>query len=154
MYLLITVLGMAVVVIAISCSIRWSHRAGRAQADRASETVQYDAEVIRLYAAALYSRATTITIAYALAGAVVGGIVGIILGSLGLMGADPPTLGLALALVGAVFGYFSGAGRAFRLRLEAQLTLCQAQIEANTCVIKKACQAWMRQQQTREEGSQ
>jgi hypothetical protein len=87
--------------------------------------IQYDPNVIYQFAARLYSSAQQIIITYTAIGAILGGVVGFALLRGGIM-----------ALVGAVIlggiGYALGTQRAFQLKLQAQIALCQAKIEENT----------------------
>ncbi|WP_426751721.1 hypothetical protein [Myxococcus sp. Y35] len=91
--------------------------------------VQYDPNIIRGYAEALYRRASRIVF--------MTGFIGFILGILGgsvitapMKNGAPFTL--ICALVGAFIGVTIGRGRAFALQLQAQSALCQVAIEANT----------------------
>ena len=64
----------------------------------------------------------------------VGGFVGGVafaLASRASRGSDPG-LGLAVVVISASLGYMVGQSRAFSLRLQAQVALCQVQIERNT----------------------
>lgn len=97
----------------------------------ATKTVTYDAEVIKQNAKRLYNQAASIVFSSIIVGAVVGGI----LGAVGASAADPQQITL-FVVVGAVFGSLvdlsRGRERSLRLRLEAQVALCQVQIEENT----------------------
>jgi hypothetical protein len=94
--------------------------------------VKYDAEVIVTFAESLYRQASSIvrtyTVVAVLAGLFVGGVVGHVVTDTGGW--------LAGAVVGALLfgfaGFRLGQQRAFVLRLQAQVALCQVQIEANT----------------------
>jgi hypothetical protein len=89
--------------------------------------VEYDPHVIRQYAAGLYSRALGEAVSWTITG-VVGGSIGLyILARLGLL-----PFGLLVFVVGCVVGYLTGSARAFALKLQAQIALCQVQIEENT----------------------
>lgn len=86
--------------------------------------VSYDAAVIRTFAQTLYDRAATIMFVYTAIGVVIGGTVGrLAFGNTGMF--------ILAALAGGV-GYFIGSQRAFLLKLQAQIALCQVQIEQNT----------------------
>jgi len=91
--------------------------------------VKYDSSVIVAFAESLYSQADTIVVAYTVAGALIGGGIGAAVGSRFHQG-------WLFAIIGAVFvGAIAlqiGRQKAFALRLEAQVALCQIQIEANT----------------------
>lgn len=84
----------------------------------------YDPKIIQTFADGLYSRATTVVVVSVLFFAVVGGIGGYFLfhGS-----------GAAILLAfGAAVGYYLGNQRAFLLKFQAQMALCQVAIERNT----------------------
>ncbi|HEV7428219.1 MAG TPA: hypothetical protein VGQ46_17820 [Thermoanaerobaculia bacterium] len=91
----------------------------------------YDSSVIVTFADRLYQQAAGIEGAYAMAGAVVGGAVG---GAIGA--ALPGGSALVVAVFGAaiigVIAWQIGRQKAAALRLQAQVALCQVQIEANT----------------------
>ncbi|NMO18685.1 hypothetical protein HPC49_12910 [Pyxidicoccus fallax] len=93
-------------------------------------TVQYDANIIRDHAAALYSRAARIVFMTGFLGCVIGAIVGAALGA--PTGGKPGIFLLLGAVFGALVGVSIGRGRAFVLQLQAQTALCQVAIEANT----------------------
>jgi hypothetical protein len=99
----------------------------------AKETVSYDPEVIQEFARRLYQRARTITLMYALVGLLVGFAVALAVLALTQHGKleNNGVMGIA-AIVGALFGYFAGTEKAFKLRLEAQQALCQIEIEKNS----------------------
>lgn len=83
--------------------------------------VTYDARLVQEYAHRLHRSATQLVVTYAFGGAVTGG-------SLGFIVRDLQSTVLATMLV-AVIGYFIGRDKALRLKLEAQLALCQMEIE-------------------------
>ncbi len=88
--------------------------------------VQYDANIIYKFAQDLYRSARRIIITYTLVGAILGLVIGYL-----------PTQSFGLsALIGALLlgliGYALGEQRAFHLRLQAQIALCQVKIEENT----------------------
>ena len=86
--------------------------------------ISYDPKIIGIYANALYRRADWIVFVWSIIGAVFGAaICGFYGGQTGLL------LGI---VVGGIMGYSEGQSRSFFLRLQAQLALCQVQIEANT----------------------
>ena len=86
--------------------------------------ISYDPKIIGIYANALYRRADWIVFVWTIIGAVFGAaICGFYGGQAGLL------LGI---VVGGIMGYSEGQSRSFFLRLQAQLALCQVQIEANT----------------------
>lgn len=92
--------------------------------------VQYDPAVIRGYATNLYHRASMIVGLYTLGGAAGG------FATLGIMGTFLNGSGyewIIGAVAGGGFGYLNGSMLANRLRLEAQVAMCQVEIEQNTC---------------------
>ena len=86
--------------------------------------VTYDGARTREYADRLHRSASQTVLGYVLGGVATGA-------SLGVVAGDLRTPVIAAVLVGIV-GYLIGTGKAFKLRLEAQLALCQVQIEENT----------------------
>lgn len=96
---------------------------------RPAGQVQYDPDVIQTFADALYRLADRIVIGSTLLGGVIGGLLGYAIGSNAGGGALVALLG---AGVGGYLGYSRGMARTFQLRLEAQLALCQVEIEFNT----------------------
>lgn len=86
--------------------------------------VTYDEKVIQDFADSLYSRAEAIVAGYAIVGLLIGLVGGSILG-----GGSMLILGAAIA--GGI-GYAIGVQKAFLLKLQAQLALCQVQIERNS----------------------
>jgi predicted signal transduction protein with EAL and GGDEF domain len=99
----------------------------------ASESVTYDAAVIMDSADRLYKQAKSIVLSSTALGVligVVGGPVGFILAT-----QSRSSLGIAAAVgavIGGLMGYIRGTERAFSLKLQAQVALCQVQIERNT----------------------
>jgi outer membrane lipoprotein SlyB len=91
--------------------------------------IEYDAEIIKTFATRLYIKAQqlvrTATVAGVFFGLIFGGGAGASV-DLGLLGA------FVLGAIGGVVGYLVGQAWAFNLRLQAQVALCQVQIEANT----------------------
>lgn len=91
--------------------------------------ILYDPNIIHRHAKSLYDRAQRITIVYGLGFGLLGLFGGAGLGStLGDLGG-----GLAFFFAGllAALGALVGHARGFELRLQAQLALCQVQIELN-----------------------
>lgn len=89
--------------------------------------VTYDTKLIQEYADRMYRSASPTILMYSLAGMMTGAPVG-------LVSRDLQLTVVAAILVG-MLGYLMGKGKAFKLKLEAQLALCQLQIEANTRVL-------------------
>jgi hypothetical protein len=82
---------------------------------------QYDPAIIQKFADKLYSQANTIVSVWTFLGAVVGGACGHVLGN----------AAVGAVIIGAL-GFAIGMQRACLLRLQAQVALCQKQIEENT----------------------
>jgi hypothetical protein len=90
--------------------------------------VRYDPAVIQRYAQTLYAEAWMAVVSYTLMGTFPGLLVALLARSIDFGVA----LGMLAALVGCIVGYMFGAQRAFTLRLQAQMALCQVAIERNT----------------------
>jgi hypothetical protein len=92
----------------------------------------YDPSVIATFADSLYAKAATIVQTYTAVGALAGACFG---GAIGYTFHDDSYILLGI-FIGAVFvgaaAWVTGMQKAFALRLQAQVALCQAQIEANT----------------------
>ncbi|MEA2342460.1 MAG: hypothetical protein QOF63_629 [Thermoanaerobaculia bacterium] len=89
----------------------------------------YDPSVILTFADKLYEQAAGMEGAYTMGGVVIGGAIGAVLGGVAgstLMG------GIIAAIVGGAIAWQIGRQKAAALRLQAQVALCQVQIEANT----------------------
>jgi positive regulator of sigma E activity len=91
--------------------------------------VNYDAQVIVAFAERLYRQAATIAATYALLGALVGAAIGAAVGN--ALGSLFVVMVLGAVLVGAL-AFAIGQQKAFALKLQAQVALCQVQIEDNT----------------------
>lgn len=105
--------------------------AGFSPPPRQQGMVQYDPVVIQSYADALYRAADRIVLVTALLGGLLGGIVGYALGA--AMGSGSSVIfGLVGLGAGGFIGHSRGMSKTFQLRLEAQLALCQVEIEFNT----------------------
>jgi hypothetical protein len=89
----------------------------------------FDPEAIEAFRRHVEARTAAVTATYAALGLLLGLATAALLGRGG-----PPNwpLSCGTALAGAVIGYVIGCERAFMLRLQAQMTLFQAHIEANT----------------------
>lgn len=93
----------------------------------------YDRAVIQSFANKLYNQADTMIALFTAGGVACGGLGGFVLGGgLTQNGNGPQVCGVIGAVIVGLFGYFMGESRAFLLKLQAQMALCQAQIEANT----------------------
>lgn len=114
----------------------------------AKEHISYDPAVIQEFANRLYQQARSIIITSCLRGTVIGVVAGGIIGStiqFALLRtqqtsySDPSSpsfevvwiAALVFALLGAYSGYSRGKELAFKLKLDAQVALCQVQIEKN-----------------------
>jgi hypothetical protein len=92
--------------------------------------IEYDASILERFAEDLYDQAQSAVLKAVLTWGVLGLIVGLIGAKTGR--ADALVFAIFGAVVGGTIGGFIGAGRAFKLRLEAQRTMCQVAIEKNT----------------------
>jgi hypothetical protein len=98
--------------------------------------IQYEPQLIYMFAERLYARAGRLAWIYAVLGTLFGAAIGAVLGALGIAN-SPPTGGssgggLVLLLggvLGGLVGFEIGWERGFALRLEAQRTLCQLKAE-------------------------
>lgn len=103
-----------------------------------STGVGYDPSVIQGYAKMAYARADTITVLYTVAGGLLLGAFGV---SAGAVGGAAPVGFIVGAAMGGLLGYFVGNMKANALRLEAQVALCQVEIEKNTRRTREATTA-------------
>lgn len=110
--------------------------------DMPAPAVQYDPAIIQAHAQRLYLTAKTIVATYAILGVLSGA-------SLGYIGAvaagikdEAPAVMVAAALMGTI-AFMVGRWKSFALRLEAQLALCQLQIETNTRAAATSLSAFM-----------
>jgi hypothetical protein len=101
----------------------------------------YDAAVIQSLADRLYSQARTVVVKYTVIGAVLFSVIFYFAVSrehnFGLV--PTKSLGVGL-LIGVVLGFVLGQRKSYQLKLEAQLALCQLQIERNTRTSNKTYQ--------------
>lgn len=87
--------------------------------------MQYDSNVIVEFAAKLYKRAGSIILSYT--------VFGVLLGAIGGLMVIPDAMAaVAGAVLLGIIGFKLGADKAFQLKLQAQIALCQVQIETNT----------------------
>jgi len=99
--------------------------------------ITYDPAVVQKFAGRLYSRATSIVVTSTLGGLILGAIAGggLVVAAAAYAPGSKPSPGIAIgigALVAGLVGLVRGLERAFKLKLDAQMALCQVQIEANT----------------------
>lgn len=99
---------------------------------------KYDPAILQKFASNLYGRASSIEITYTVGGLLLGAVAPFLFApvwvpiALLLDSLDPAaTAGLG-AIAGGLVGFVAGRSKAFKLRLEAQLVLCQVAIEENT----------------------
>jgi hypothetical protein len=85
----------------------------------------YDPKVIEKFADKLYGRAKSAVAVSAVIGALIGGY-------LGYTVVASPTWALVGAAIAGAIGFAIGMERAFALRLQAQVALCQVRIAQNT----------------------
>jgi len=90
-------------------------------------SVTYDGAIIRKYAQKLYNQANLLIFLLLLLGVVGGLVVGAAIGR----GEAREATWIGAAL-GGLLGAALGAALAFKYKLQAQMALCQAQIEENT----------------------
>jgi hypothetical protein len=92
--------------------------------------VNYDPQIIVAFAENLYRQASSVIATYTVLGVLVGLVLGVGLGNAVLGSA-----GIGAVIGGVVVGgiaFSLGQQKAFGLRLQAQVALCQVQIETNT----------------------
>lgn len=97
-------------------------------------SVAYDSAVIVKFAADLYEKAKGIVIRWTIFFLLIGLASGAYLSKSTSAPNSPPSFaGLAIGgVIGAIVGYMVGSSAAFKLRLQAQIALCQVAIEQNT----------------------
>jgi hypothetical protein len=93
--------------------------------------ISYDPKILAVYAERAYRAADNIIIAMGIQWGVIVAAGGYVFGSL-YMRSSSPGIALVGLAVGALIGVAFAQPRAAELRLQAQLALCQAQIERNT----------------------
>jgi hypothetical protein len=103
-------------------------------------TFLYDPDVLEEHAQRLYRRSKAMRLGSTIAGGLFGAAAGSVpLTPIGDAWPVPAAYGIALALVGlvvgAVLGNLVSEARAFRIRFEAQASLCQLQLERNTAAL-------------------
>jgi len=107
------------------------------------ENAVYDIAILQKMANRLYWQSKMVVVWYTLINALLFSAVFYYSASIGqiansYLGLAPvKSLGVGL-LIGVVLGFVLGQRKSFRLRMEAQLALCQIQIEKNTHFIRKS----------------
>lgn len=95
--------------------------------------IQYDPAVICEFAKALYDEADALSLRAGVRGLLLGGVMA---AAVGLIGLRDQTAAMVGGVLGGAVGYAIGAAgaaaQAFSLRLQAQMALCQVEIERNT----------------------
>jgi len=87
--------------------------------------MQYDSNVIVEFAAKLYKRAGSMILSYT--------VFGVLLGAIGGFMVIPEAVAAVIgAMILGLIGFKLGVDKAFQLKLQAQVALCQVQIETNT----------------------
>lgn len=108
----------------------------RARSRPGVNAYDYDANILKSYAEAMYRRAKFILVYWAFVGFFVGALLGFVVEVAAAAAAMPLGLGLPLTYLFGGVGLLVGLGRAqslaFDLKLKAQTTMCQVAIEANT----------------------
>jgi uncharacterized membrane protein YbjE (DUF340 family) len=90
--------------------------------------MEYDKMIIEQFADKLYKRASSTIATYT----VLGLLIGLFVGAAVFASTKSGLFFLLSLLVCGFIGYAIGSDKAFLLKLQAQLALCQAQIETNT----------------------
>lgn len=91
--------------------------------------VEYSSDIIQEHADKLYERAKSILASYT----ITGGLLGFLpFSALALIDSAAVILAIFLGALGAWIGWEMAKEKAFQLRLQAQLALCQRQTEENT----------------------
>lgn len=101
--------------------------------------VAYDVALIQSLANRLYSQSRTVVVKYTIIGAVLFSLIFYIAASIEQSSSLAPikSLGVGL-LIGVVLGFMLGQRRSYQFKMEAQLALCQVQIERNTRIAGKS----------------
>ena len=98
----------------------------------ASDPITYDAEVIQESAHRLYRQAASIVRSSATLGSLLGVVGGLVVAAAIQNPGAAAISAVVGGVIGGVVGYARGQENAFKLKLEAQVALCQAKIERNT----------------------
>lgn len=100
----------------------------------AKKPVVYDASVIQEFAERLYSQAASIIITSTFLGLIIGAVMGVGGAAIAKATNEVGMAAIIGAAVGGLLGFARGKERAFKLKLDAQVALCDVQIEKNTSV--------------------
>lgn len=90
--------------------------------------IQYNETILQQTADQLYARADNLVRNYTAAGA----LAGVALASIVILFGDWRPYALLFAIIGSAYGRFQANKFAYELRFQAQMLLCQLQIERNT----------------------
>jgi uncharacterized integral membrane protein len=98
---------------------------------------RYDPTILQAFADDLYATASAVILRSTITGTLIGFAAGVagtwaFAHGSGDVGSSVVFPALVFGIIGMVAGRLVGVGRAFKYRLEAQRTLLQMQIEANT----------------------
>jgi len=103
--------------------------------------VAYDVALIQSLANRMYSQSRTVVVKYTIIGAVLFSLIFYIAASIEQNSSLAPTKSLGVGLlIGVVLGFMLGQRRSYQFKMEAQLALCQVQIERNTRTSGKSSQ--------------
>jgi hypothetical protein len=94
--------------------------------------IAYDPTVIQTFAARLYTQANSIVAVWTALGLFGGAALGFAFAGISDLSDQSATFTVMGAVILAAIGYSHGSSKAFALKLQAQIALCQVQIEANT----------------------
>lgn len=102
------------------------------------EHVIYDVALIQGLANRLYSQSRIVIVKYTVIGAVLFSLIFYIAASMEHNFGLAPTRSLGVGLlIGVVLGFMLGQRKSYQFKMEAQLALCQVQIERNTRTASK-----------------
>ena len=96
-----------------------------------SQKVEYDPELITTFAKQLYNKADWIILYHVLSYGLPGGFGAYLY-------TKDDAIGFFVGLSFSLLGYLLGQNKAFHYKLEAQVALCQVQIESNTRALTEA----------------
>lgn len=100
-------------------------------------SVAYDPQIIQSFADGLYQRADEIVLMSTIIGALIGAAFGFAVLSVSSSVSGVGMVALLLGIAGGgYFGRRRGIAKTFQLKLEAQLALCQVELELNTRTLR------------------